>query len=52
MKHLASLLTFALALSLASPLPLVAGAARHQDKPADVAGKWALAGTYSSGKTQ
>ena len=41
MKHLVSLLTFAVALYVASSLPLSADAAR-QDKPADVAGKWAL----------
>jgi hypothetical protein len=41
MKHLASLLALTVALFVASPLPLSADAAR-QDKPADVAGKWAL----------
>ena len=41
MKHLTLLVTIVMALCAASPLPLVAHAAR-QDKPVDVSGKWAL----------
>jgi hypothetical protein len=41
MKHPSSLFTFAVALFVASALALSADAAR-QDKPADVAGTWAL----------
>jgi hypothetical protein len=39
--HLPSLITFVLALAIASPMPLLAGAP-GQDKPADVAGAWTL----------
>ena len=41
MKHLTLLVTIVMAFCVASPLPLLAHAAR-QDKPVDVAGKWAL----------
>ena len=41
MKHLTLLVTIVMALCAASPLPLLAHEAR-QDKPVDVAGKWAL----------
>jgi hypothetical protein len=41
MRHLALLVTVALALSVGSRVPLVADNTR-QDKPADVAGRWAL----------
>lgn len=42
MKHLTLLVTMVMALYVASPMPLL-GHAAHQDKPVDVAGKWALA---------
>ena len=41
MKHLTLLVTIVMAFYAASPLPPLAHAAR-QDKPVDVAGKWAL----------
>jgi lipopolysaccharide export system protein LptA len=41
MKHLALLVTIVMTFYAASPLPLLAHGAR-QDKPVDVAGKWAL----------
>jgi len=41
MKRLALLVTIAMALGFGSPAPLLAQVAR-QDKPADVAGNWAL----------
>ena len=48
MKRLAFLVTIAMALRLGSPAPLLAHDAR-QDKPADVAGKWALTVETSAG---
>lgn len=48
MKHLTSFLTCAVALVVASPVPLLAGGAR-QDTPANVAGKWALTVETSGG---
>ena len=41
MKHLTLLVTIAMAFYAASPVPLLAHGA-PQDKPVDVAGKWAL----------
>ena len=41
MKHLTLLVTIAMAFYAASPLPLRAHV-EHQNKPVDVAGKWAL----------
>ena len=48
MKHLTSLLTVAVGLVIASPVPLLSGAAR-QEKPANVAGQWALTVQTSGG---
>lgn len=48
MKHLTLLVTIVMAICAASPLSLQARAA-HQDKPVDVAGKWALTVETSGG---
>ena len=48
MKHLTLLVTIAMVLRLGSPAPLLARAA-PEDKPVDVAGKWALTVETSAG---
>lgn len=48
MKRITLLVTIAMALCLVSPVPLVAHVARD-DKPVDVAGKWALTVETSAG---